>query len=151
MRFIAMLLLTGCANAAPVPTYHSADVTEPEFRNLYQAIVDLPPDVPREKFEADTLACNALADQYDGQTMSSAIWSGLFGAAVGAVIGAHMGDAGQGAEVAGETAAIGGAAQGMGATALGKRDIVDRCLRYRGYPVLGIQPKATPVLIMPME
>ncbi len=104
----------------------------------YTPVVDTK-GINAAKYERDLNECRALADQVDlvEDSGTNALIGAGVGAAGGAALGAISGDAGIGAA----TGAVLGAFGGGGATALKvkerQKNIMDNCLKGRGYKVLG--------------
>lgn len=129
LLLIAALTVAGCASSRPV-LYPNAKLNQSGEAAGRAAVADC-------RRQADT------ADVDDGQAAEVATSTGVgaaVGAATGAAVGAVLGNAGRGAA----TGAAGGGAHGLvgglfrssGPSPL-YRAYVDRCLRDRGYEVLG--------------
>lgn len=104
----------------------------------------------RAQADAEIAACRSLADDYTSSGTATAkeigkdtAVGGLGGAAIGAVAGAVSGGgAGRGAAIGAATGATAGAVHGTVKSAGPSpiyRGFVDRCLRERGYEVIGWQ------------
>lgn len=130
----AMALGAGCAHYQSPALYPNAKL---------QA-------VGRAQAEADVAACRSLADDYVSSGAATAkeigkdtVVGGVGGAAIGAVAGAVSGGgAGRGGVIGAATGATAGAVHGT-AKSVGPSPVykgfVDRCLRERGYQVIGWQ------------
>lgn len=104
----------------------------------------------KDQAEAEISACRSLADDYTSSSAAKAkeigkdtAVGGVGGAAVGAVGGAVSGGgAGRGAAIGAAVGATAGAVTGT-AKSVGPsqvyKNFVDRCLRERGYEVIGWQ------------
>lgn len=126
------LTLAGCARAQKPVLYPNVHLE----------------DVGREQAERDIEACRARADEYVQSTTAKDVGKGAAvgaagGAAVGAVGGAVSGrGAGTGAAVGAATGATAGAVRGavkQTAPSPVYKQFVNRCLREKGYDVLGWQ------------
>ena len=125
------LSVTGCSSPAPV-LYPNAHLTR----------------VGQATANRDIADCKAMAESYGasarkGSTAkvakSTAIGGGA-GAAMGAAGGAVVGSAGRGAGVGAATGATGGLLRGLfksGQTSRVHIKFVNKCLRDRGYEVIG--------------
>ena len=125
---------TGCAHSQSPVLYPNAKYKE----------------AGREQADAEIAACRSLADDYisSGGATAKEIGKdtavgGVGGAAIGAVAGAVSGGgAGRGAAIGAATGATAGAVHGtakrMDPSPIYK-GFVDRCLRERGYEVIGWQ------------
>ena len=104
-------------------------------------------DTGKAKALDEVAACQKLADEYvksdaGKQAASQAVEGGMVGAAAGAVSGAVFGDLGRGAMAGGAAGAAVGLVRGLFHTRQPspvRRAFVDRCLRERGYDVVGWQ------------
>jgi hypothetical protein len=127
-----LAILAGCARTQAPVLYPNAKLQQ----------------VGKEQADRDIEACRAMADTYMSSPVGKdiargAAVGGVGGAAVGAVGGAVTGHgAGRGAMVGAATGATAGAVHGAvkdaGPTAAYK-GFVNRCLRERGYEVVGWQ------------
>ncbi|HEX2582170.1 MAG TPA: hypothetical protein VHL08_09390 [Dongiaceae bacterium] len=104
--------------------------------STYEPSVDLQ-GRDQVRYEHDLAACRQIAQNKDVGTEAGlgALGGGVIGGAGGAVGGAIAGDAGTGAAIGAGSGAVIGA--GAGAFDAGERQkqIVDDCLRHRGYRV----------------
>lgn len=105
----------------------------------YQPIVDQSSIADPARYQQDLAECRSYAEQVSpGRSTAAGAGAGaLLGGAIGAVTGAFTGDFGTGAGIGASTGAIAGGASGAGHGAARQRDVIDQCLRYRGYAVLG--------------
>jgi len=128
----ALGALAGCAHSQSPVLYPNAKLQH----------------VGKEQADRDVGACRQMADEYVSNPMAKdaakgGAIGGVGGAAVGAVAGAVTGHgAGRGAAVGAATGATAGAVHGaakdVGPTPVYK-GFVNRCLRERGYEVVGWQ------------
>jgi hypothetical protein len=119
-KFIAILALASMTACA------TADNITP--------IIDHEPNYDVAKYLKDLDQCRDYANERDPATEAAL---GAIGAALTTIaIGAAMGDARLGRDVAG-AAAVAGAVGGAGNSALSVNDILLKCLKGRGYNVLG--------------
>jgi hypothetical protein len=105
--------------------------------------------VGQEQAEQDIAACRAVADSAGasegandaGRAAGSTVAGGALGGATGAVGGAILGAPGTGAAVGAATGATAGLLRSMFRGGSGPsaayRNVVDRCLRERGYEPMG--------------
>lgn len=104
----------------------------------YTPVVDTK-GVNMEKYQQDLNECRALADQVDAAESGGT--DALIGAGVGAAGGAALGAIGGNAGIGAATGAVIGAFGGGGAGTLEskqrQKNIMNSCLRGRGYKVLG--------------
>ena len=103
----------------------------------YQPIIDSA-GVDQNRYQADLAQCRAFAAQVDpaGQAAAGAAGGAIFGAALGAIAGAFLHNAAVGAALG---AALGGTEGVAGGGAHGlveQKQVIDNCLRHRGYAVL---------------
>jgi outer membrane lipoprotein SlyB len=103
----------------------------------YEPIIDMK-GVDQAKYQQDLSECRAYAERVSpvGQAATSGGLGALLGAALGAIVGAFSGDAGTGAALGGSVGAVGGAASGAGAGVSEQKQVINNCLRNRGYSVL---------------
>ncbi|PYM28657.1 MAG: cell envelope biogenesis protein OmpA [Candidatus Rokuibacteriota bacterium] len=128
----ALGALAGCAHSQSPVLYPNAKLQQ----------------VGKEQADRDVEACRQMASEYVSNPMAKdaakgGAIGGVGGAAVGAVAGAVTGHgAGRGAAVGAATGATAGAVHGaakdVGPTPVYK-GFVNRCLRERGYEVVGWQ------------
>jgi len=132
LALIAGLALAGCARTQSPVLYPNAKLQQ----------------VGKEQAEQDIEACRTLADDWVQSTAGKDIAKGTAvgaagGAAVGAVAGAVSGrGAGTGAAVGAATGATAGAVHGAAKQTEPSpvyKQYVNRCLKERGYEVLGWQ------------
>jgi len=90
--------------------------------------------VDENAYQRDLAECRAYAQEVD--TVGETLKSGAIGAAVGGVFGAIWGD-GDVVERAAGTGAVAGGGQGLTEAERRKEKVMYRCLRGRGYKVLG--------------
>jgi outer membrane lipoprotein SlyB len=131
MAVVILMIAAGCAHSQSPVLYPNAKLKEAQA-------------------DAEISACRSLADDYvsSGPATAKEIGKdtaagGVGGAAVGAVAGAVSGGgAGRGAAIGAATGATAGAVHGTykssGPSPVYK-NFVDRCLRERGYEVIGWQ------------
>ena len=112
MCLLGALVLAGCAN---------------------DPIIDMR-GVDEQKYRQDLADCRGYANQVN--VAESAAKEAAIGAAVGGLIGAAIGDS-ETAERIGGAAAVGGAAEGAESAEKRKQRVLHRCMKGRGYRVLG--------------
>jgi outer membrane lipoprotein SlyB len=129
-----VMIVAGCAHSQSPVLYPNAKLKE----------------AGKAQADAEISACRSLADDYVSSGTATAkeigkdtAAGGVGGAAVGAVAGAVSGGgAGRGAAIGAATGATAGAVHGTfkssGPSPVYK-NFVDRCLRERGYEVIGWQ------------
>jgi outer membrane lipoprotein SlyB len=120
IALIVALSVTGCAT-----TNSGAN---------YSPIVDLREGQPREKYNADLLACQQYAQQQAGAADRA-----VAGAVAGAIFGALLAAAAGGGYSRNSSAGVGAVTGMAGGAAAGERDqrsVITRCLVGRGYSVL---------------
>lgn len=117
---LALLSLTGCVQQ-PV---------------IYEPIVDFK-KVNRNVYAVDLKECQNYATEVQNDAAAAGIVMALVGAAAGAAIGDTYGMAGQGAAYGATAGAVAGTAQGQASYNNGTKEVVDNCLKGRGYKVLG--------------
>lgn len=112
------LLLAGCAQS-------------------YEPIIDRK-GVDQARYEQDLAECRQYAEQVSpaGEAAAGGLLGAAFGAALGAVVGAFSGSAGTGAAVGAATGGVTGTAGGAVGGVQGQKQVIDNCLRGRGYSVL---------------
>lgn len=104
----------------------------------YQPVIDMQ-GVDLNKYDADLAECHRYADQIDAVkdgatgTLVGAGIGAAFGAAMGAIVGAPASGAAMGATAGG----FGGGASETSKAVNRKKNIMDNCLRNRGYKILG--------------
>lgn len=99
----------------------------------HEPIVDLK-GVSEAQYQADLSECRAYADQVD--TTGETAKHGAIGAAVGATVGAVIGNS-QTVERGVGVGAIAGGSKGFSKAEQRKERVMYRCLKNRGYRVLG--------------
>lgn len=109
---LGVLMLAGCAN---------------------DPIIDMR-GVDERQYRQDLADCRGYAGQVN--VAESAAKEAAVGAAVGGLIGAAIGDS-ETAERIGGAAAVSGAAEGAGSAEKRKQRVLYRCMKGRGYKVLG--------------
>jgi len=104
----------------------------------YEPIVDMK-GVDPARYRSDLAECRAYADEVGtgGETARSGFGGALLGSALGAIAGAFGGSAGSGAALGAGIGGVSGTASGAGHGVQRKEQVIDNCLRYRGYAVLG--------------
>ena len=90
--------------------------------------------VDEAKYQADLAECRSYANQVD--TAGETAKAGAIGAAIGASIGAIIGDS-QDAEQGVGVGAIAGGSKGFSKAEHRKEKVMYRCMKGRGYRVLG--------------
>lgn len=131
MSFMTALLLTGCAGTQQPVLYPNVHLQQ----------------VGQQQAEQDIAVCREMANAYVQSSAGRDVArktavGGAGGAAVGAVGGAVGGDAGRGAAIGAATGATAGLLSGLfkeTAPSPVHKNFVDRCLRERGYEVIGWQ------------
>ena len=90
------------------------------------------------KYQQDLSECRTYAEQVSpaGKAATGGGIGAVLGAALGAIAGAFSGDAGTGAALGASVGAVGGTAEGAGQAAGDQKQIINNCLRGRGYSVL---------------
>ncbi len=118
LSLTAAMLIAGCAQS-------------------YDPIVDTK-GVDQARYEQDLAECRQYAEQVSpaGEAAAGGVLGAAFGAALGAVIGAFSGSAGRGAAIGAATGGVTGTAGGAVGGVEGQKDVIDNCLRGRGYSVL---------------
>ena len=104
----------------------------------YEPMIDTKGGIDQAKYQQDLSECRAYAEQVS-PTEHAATSGGigvLLGAALGAITGAITGSAGEGAAVGAAVGGVGGAASGVGSGVSSQKQIINNCLRGRGYSVL---------------
>ena len=103
----------------------------------YQPIIDTK-GVEQTKYQQDLSECRTYAEQVSpaGKAATGGGIGAVLGAALGAIAGAFSGDAGTGAALGASVGAVGGTAEGAGQAAGDQKQIINNCLRGRGYSVL---------------
>ncbi len=103
----------------------------------YQPIIDTK-GIDEALYQQDLTECRAYAEQVSpgAEAATSGAAGAAFGAALGAIAGAFGGGAGSGAAIGGGVGGVAGAASGGASGAEGQKQILDNCLRHRGYAVL---------------
>jgi outer membrane lipoprotein SlyB len=106
--------------------------------HTYEPIVDMK-GVDPARYQGDLAECRAYADEVGtgGETARSGFGGALLGSALGAIAGAFGGSAGSGAALGAGIGGVGGAASGAGQGVQRQEQVIDNCLRHRGYAVLG--------------
>ena len=99
-------------------------------------------DVGKDKAEADIDDCEKKADEFGASSRGKKVATGagtgaVVGAAAGGVLGLFTGHVASGALVGGAVGGAGGAAHGAMSPDQIKHKFVDRCLKDKGYEVLG--------------
>lgn len=104
----------------------------------YQPVIDTK-GVKMDKYQNDLAECRRLADQVDvaGDTATDTAIGAVAGAAGGALLGAITGNAGTGAAIGAAAGGIGGAGTGAIGSNQRQKNIINNCLKGRGYKVLG--------------
>ena len=112
LSILPLVLLVGCANE-PIIDRKGVDETA---------------------YQQDLAECRAYAEEVD--TPTETVKGGAIGAAVGTAVGTIFGD-GRGAERGAGIGAIAGGSDGLTEAERRKERILYRCLKGRGYRVLG--------------
>lgn len=104
----------------------------------YQPVVDMK-GVNHSKYQQDLAECRNYADQVDigGNTATNALVGAGAGAASGAILGAITGSPGTGAAIGAAVGGIGGAGGTAARDDVRQKNIINKCLKGRGYKVLG--------------
>lgn len=104
----------------------------------YQPVVDMK-GVNQAKYQRDIAECRQYADQVDigGNTATNALVGAGAGAAGGAILGAITGAPGTGAAIGAAVGGIGGAGGTAARDDARQKNIINNCLKHRGYKVLG--------------
>jgi hypothetical protein len=115
---LAVLALAGCARS-------------------YEPIVDMK-GVDQARYQQDLAECRTYAEKVSpaGEAATGGLIGGGIGAALGAIIGAFGGGAGTGAAIGAGVGGAGGAASGGLRGVEGQKQVINNCLRHRGYAVL---------------
>ncbi|WP_041794847.1 hypothetical protein [Pararhodospirillum photometricum] len=113
------LVLSGCAGHKPVIDYRTSGKSMAEY-------------------DRDLAECQAYADErgFAQDTVVGTVGGAAVGAALGAATGAVLGSAGTGAALGAAIGGIGGGAGAGGNAALSQKNIINTCMRNRGYSVL---------------
>lgn len=103
----------------------------------YEPIVDMK-GVDQARYQQDLSECRAYAERVSpaGEAATGGLLGAGIGAALGAIFGAFGGGAGSGAALGGAVGGAGGAASGGLHGAEGQKQVINSCLRGRGYSVL---------------
>ncbi|MFA6279280.1 MAG: glycine zipper domain-containing protein [Bdellovibrionales bacterium] len=104
----------------------------------YTPVVDTK-GIDAVKYQQDLGECRALSDQVDAAEngATDALIGAGVGAAAGAALGAISGNAGMGAATGATIGAFGGGGAGTMSSLDRKKNIMNNCLKGRGYKVLG--------------
>lgn len=104
----------------------------------YNPVIDTK-GVNMAKYQQDLSECRALAAQVDGNTdtATDALVGAGVGAAGGAALGAITGSAGIGAATGAVVGAFGGGGYGALNSNERQKNILNNCLKGRGYRILG--------------
>ncbi|MFY9287351.1 MAG: glycine zipper family protein [Alphaproteobacteria bacterium] len=104
----------------------------------YNPVIDTK-KVNMDKYQNDLAECRRLADQVDvaGDTATDTAIGAVAGAAGGALLGAITGNAGTGAAIGAAAGGLGGAGTGAISSNQRQKNIINNCLKGRGYKVLG--------------
>lgn len=103
----------------------------------YEPIVDMK-GVDQARYQQDLGECRAYAEKVSpaGEAATSGVIGAGIGAALGAIVGAFTGGAGTGAALGAGVGGAGGAASGGLHGVEGQKQVINNCLRHRGYAVL---------------
>lgn len=103
----------------------------------YEPMIDTK-GVDEVQYRQDLSECRAYAEQVSpgAEAATSGAAGAVFGAALGAIAGAFGGNAGTGAALGSGIGGVTGAASGGAHGAAGQKQVIDNCLRHRGYAVL---------------
>lgn len=116
---IMALSLTGCAGKV-----------------LYQPVID-DKKVDMSAYHGDLKECQDLAQKSYNDALTGAIILGILGATAGSAIGSPVGLGNEYAAMGAAAGAATGAGAGYASDVSKEREIVDNCLKGRGYKVLG--------------
>jgi outer membrane lipoprotein SlyB len=103
----------------------------------YEPIVDMK-GVDQARYQQDLAECRTYAEKVSpaGEAATSGIIGGAIGAALGAIVGAFGGGAGRGAALGAGVGGVAGGATGGLHGVEGQKQVINNCLRGRGYAVL---------------
>jgi len=103
----------------------------------YEPIVDMK-GVNQARYQQDLAECRDYAEKVSpaGEAAAGGVIGAGIGAALGAIIGAFGHGAGSGAAVGASVGGAGGVASGGLHGIEGQKQVIDTCLRHRGYAVL---------------
>ena len=103
----------------------------------YEPIVDMK-GVDQARYRQDLAECRTYAEKVSpaGEAATGGVIGAGIGAALGAIVGAFGGGAGTGAAVGAGVGGAGGAASGGLRGVEGQKQVINNCLRHRGYAVL---------------
>ncbi len=112
-------LLAACASHTPVIDHRMSNKSMAEY-------------------ERDLAECQSYAEERGAakDTAIGALGGGALGAALGAATGAVVGSPGTGAAMGAAIGGIGGGAAMGGNAAMSQKEIINTCMRNRGYQVL---------------
>jgi outer membrane lipoprotein SlyB len=103
----------------------------------YEPIVDMK-GVDQARYQQDLAECRTYAEKVSpaGEAATRGVIGAGIGAALGAIVGAFGGGAGTGAALGAGVGGAGGAASGGLHGVEGQKQVINNCLRHRGYAVL---------------
>ncbi|MGE5146691.1 MAG: hypothetical protein ACM3N5_08075 [Candidatus Eiseniibacteriota bacterium] len=103
----------------------------------YEPIVDMK-GVDQARYQQDLAECRTYAEKVSpaSEAATSGVIGAGIGAALGAIVGAFGGGAGTGATLGAGVGGAGGAATGGLHGVQGQKQVINTCLRHRGYAVL---------------
>jgi outer membrane lipoprotein SlyB len=103
----------------------------------YEPIVDMK-GVNQARYQQDLSECRSYAEKVSpaGEAATSGVIGAGIGAALGAIVGVFSGSPGTGAALGAGVGGAGGAASGGLHGAAGQKQVINNCLRHRGYAVL---------------
>jgi len=103
----------------------------------YEPIVDMK-GVDAARYQQDLAECRTYAERVSpaGEAATGGLLGAGIGAALGAIVGAFGGGAGGGAAIGASVGGAGGAASGGLHGVEGQKQVINNCLRGRGYSVL---------------
>lgn len=107
--------------------------------NNYRPVIDpATSNAPPGRYQYDLAECQTLADQVPvaNEVGANALGGAAVGAVAGGIIGSFSGNFGKGVAAGAGVGAAGGAARAAIKTDQEKRNIVQNCMRNRGYSVL---------------
>lgn len=103
----------------------------------YEPIVDTK-GIDQAQYEADLADCRQYAEKVNvgGEAGMGAVVGTVLGAALGAVAGSFGANVGSGAALGAGVGAIGGGASGAAGGVHDQKQVINNCLRGRGYSIL---------------
>ena len=103
----------------------------------YEPLIDMK-GVDQARYQQDLAECRTYAEKVSpaGEAATGGVIGAGIGAALGAIVGAFSGGAGTGAALGAGVGGAGGAASGGLHGVEGQKQVINNCLRHRGYAVL---------------